>query len=417
MAECIRVLHVIREVTHGGASLGLLNMCRDGPEGVVHEILSLIPPKPEPVAAFMAAGVPVIFGSVDAAIARSDLIQLEWWNSPEMVRFLLSELPPCRLLLHSRAHFDAPCMCPSETLLRRVDAVTVSTPSAASNPVFRKLAETCGLPPAPCIHSGAVLQPAAPGGRQETGRIGYLGTIEGIKMHRRTLPMIARMLRQLPEASFVFAGEGQLDEYAAEAQALGIADRVCFQGFVGDPQAFLAGIDLLFYPLNPYTYATSEKAVQEAMMAGVPVAAFPHGGLRDLLTAECAMLAADEDMLVEGTVALMRSPDRRRHIAAAAQARMAAWPVSRDWRASAGRVWHALQEMPKRPRPLLATEDKAALFALSHAPDACPVPTGRAAEDHAAVASFVMENYSSHARGRAVSPVGGTYHGNEIETG
>lgn len=391
----MRVLHVIREVTRGGASLGLLNMCRDGPPGVSHEVLSLIPPALEPATAFEDACVPVVRGAgARAAIARADLVQVEWWNTPEMVRFLLSALPPCRVLLHSRAHFDAPCMCPSETLLRRVDAVTVSTPSSAENAEFRRLAAACDLPGTDCIHSGALLPKPAARPAVETGKIGYLGTIEDIKMHRRTLPMIADILRQLPGVAFHFAGEGMLESYVAEVRRLGIEDRVRFLGYVTEPQEFLAGIDLLFYPLNPYTYATSEKAVQEAMLAGLPVAGFPHGGLRDLLTPDCALLAQDEVALLAGTVSLMRDPDRRRALGAAARRRMADWPVSRDWRESAARVWRALRGRPKRPRLALPAASDAAVLALSHATNACTAPTGlEAMRDRDAVARFVMESY------------------------
>ena len=391
----MKLLHVIREVTRGGASLGLLNMCRHGPPGVSHEVLSLVPPEPAPLAAFQDAGVPVVgVRETVAAVERADVVQVEWWNTLETVRFLASALPPCRILLHSRAHFDAPMMCPSEALLRRVDAVTVSTPSSANNAEFRRLADRCGLPAAACIYSSAVVPEHRPRVPQPTGAIGYLGTIEDIKMHCRALPMIAEVLRRLPGVDFEFAGEGSLDDYRAQARALGVGERVKFVGFVAEPQRFLHGLDVLFYPLNPYTYATSEKAVQEAMLAGVVVAAYPHGGLRDLLTPACAIVEQSEASLVCATAAAMGDMGRLRSLGAAAQHRLSDWPVSRDWRQRAHGVWRQLAAQPKRLRSSLGALSNEQALRFSYAPAACPRPAELAAQrDWAAVAGFVLEHY------------------------
>lgn len=390
----MRILHVIRQVTNGGASLGLLNMCRHGPSGAHHAVLSLTPSSAAGLARFASAGIDVIHHLTEIAFDQVDLVQVEWWNTPEMVRFLLSGLAPCRILLHSRAHFDAPYMCPSRDLLSRVDAVTVSTPSSAGNRVFAGLAADCGLPETRTIYSAAVSDRAAAPPRPLAGRLGYLGTIEHIKMHRRALPMIASILDALPGVTFEFAGEGPLDQFRAEADALGVSRRVHFLGFVDDPWRFLESLDMLFYPLNPWTYATSEKSVQEAMMAGTPVAAFPYGGLRDLLTSRCALLCSGEDALAAGTIALMQEDGRRRRLARAAQRRLSDWPPARDWRLHAKAAWLALLERPKHARQAVHVESDREIFKISHAPDAWSSDGAGTRADFEAVANFVLENYT-----------------------
>ncbi|WP_431780401.1 glycosyltransferase family 4 protein [Streptomyces chumphonensis] len=401
----MRVLHVIKEVTDGGASMGLLRMCADGPGDARPTVASLLPPRPEHRAVFERAGVTVLAGgeAARAAVAETDLVQVEWWNNPHVNDFLVNaDLPPTRVLLHSRGHFDAPWMCPSDRLLARVDGCTVTTPSAAANPRFESNRRSAGLPPARCVFSSAgPVATAGPGpapARREEGRItvGYLGTVEPIKMHAAMMEIVAGVVEAAPEVDFVFAGDGALPEYRAEVRRLGIGDRVRFLGFQDDPAAFLAGLDVFCYPLNPYTYATSEKALQEAMLAGLPCVALPVGGIRDLLTAESALLVETPAQCVDACLSLVRSPALRERLGRAARERIEHLTERRAWR---GRLTDARAEVLARPawaRSGLGV-DRVALF--DHCTDRRGWETERMDEaqraDFARVAAFVEDDYAA----------------------
>ncbi|WP_340561688.1 glycosyltransferase family 4 protein [Streptomyces sp. GSL17-111] len=400
----MRVLHVIKEVTDGGASVGLLRMCVDGPGEARPTVASLIPPRPEHRAVFERAGVPVLAGgeAARAAVAETDLVQVEWWNNPYVNDFLVNaDLPATRVLLHSRGHFDAPWMCPSDRLLARVDGCTVTTPSAAANPRFESNRRSTGLPAARCVFSSAGPVAAAPGpgrARREEGRItvGYLGTVEPIKMHAAMMEIAAGVIEAAPEVDFVFAGDGALAEYRAEARRLGIGDRVRFLGFQDDPAAFLAGLDVFCYPLNPYTYATSEKALQEAMLAGLPCVALPVGGIRDLLTTDSALLVETPAQCVDACLSLVRSPALRTRLGRAARERIERLTERRAWRSRLSAARAEVLARPARARSALGV-DRAALF--DHCTDRRGWETDRMDEarraDFARVAAFVEDDYAA----------------------
>ncbi|WP_445376417.1 glycosyltransferase family 4 protein [Niveispirillum fermenti] len=213
-------------------------------------------------------------------------------------------------------------------------------------------------------------------------------------MHRAALPMAAAILRQVPTARFRFAGDGTLDAYRREAEALGIADRVDFTGFIEQADAFLQAADIFFYPLNPFTYATSEKALQEAMAAGLPCIVFPHGGIRDLVTPDCAAVVDDCAAFVAAAVALARDPGRRAAMGRAAGRRLATAEHILHWRDHLARTWVRLVDRPRRPRAALAIP-RGQLFARCTDTAAHDLGSldAEAQADFRQVAAFVTDAY------------------------
>lgn len=412
----MKVLHVIKELTNGGASMGLLRMCLGSPPDVNPTIASLVPPRPEHRTTFEREGIEVVAGveAARTATADADILQVEWWNNPYVNDFLVNtDLSATRILLHSRGHFDAPHMCPSERLLSRVDGCTVTVPSAAQNPHFDRNRLLAGLPPARCVFSEAGLtRSTPPGGAPHAGKgdgsritIGYLGTVEPIKMHAAMLEIAARVIQVAPEVDFEFAGEGSLDAYRAEADRLGLGQRVRFLGFQSDPAAFLNRLDIFCYPLNPYTYATSEKALQEAMLTALPCVAFPVGGVRDLLTPDSALLVRTPQQCVDACLKLVRSRDLRRVYGERARLRIDSLTERREWRAELTRARNEVMSRPPRPRLGLRVRPED-LFDFCTDRRACPTeslsPEQRA--DLARVAAFVDEDYAQWLDSRAGSP-------------
>ncbi|MFD5556214.1 glycosyltransferase [Streptomyces sp. NPDC127068] len=408
------MLHVIKGLTNGGASMGLLRMCVGGPVDATPTVASLVPPRPEHRATFERAGIEVIAGveATRIAVAAADIVQVEWWNNPYVNDFLVNtDLSASRILLHSRGHFDAPGMCPSVSLLSRVDGCTVTTPSAAANPQFERNRRLVGLPPARCVFSEAGLGTDVPlSGSPRVGNsnritVGYLGTVEPIKMHAAMLEIAARVIRAAPEVDFEFAGDGPLDAYRAEADRLGLGQRVRFLGFQSDPAAFLNRLDIFCYPLNPYTYATSEKALQEAMLTGLPCVAFPVGGVRDLLTPDSALLVRTPQQCVDACLHLVGSQEARRHYGERAKRRIDSLTERREWRAELTRARTEIVSQALRPRPGIGVPPQD-LFDFCTDPRACPteaLDTEQQA-DFNRVAAFVDDDYAEWLDARTERP-------------
>ena len=133
-----------------------------------------------------------------------------------------------------------------------------------------------------CITSG--IDPerfAAVGARADDGVtvVGCLAGLEKRKGHRYLLEAAALLKTEGLRVRYQIAGDGPLRaQLETEAQRLGVAEDVCFLGFVADAARFLAGVDLL---AMPSLYEGLGVAALEGMAAGKPVVATRVGGLSE----------------------------------------------------------------------------------------------------------------------------------------
>lgn len=102
-------------------------------------------------------------------------------------------------------------------------------------------------------------------------RVGFLGRLVRNKGPEVAVRAVAEAVHSGVDASLSFVGEGperaQLQRRAAQA---GIGDRVRFEGYRPDPEAWFRGIDVL---VRPSITEGMPLGILEAMAAGVPVVA------------------------------------------------------------------------------------------------------------------------------------------------
>lgn len=144
------------------------------------------------------------------------------------------------------------------------------------------------------------------------------GTLGGLRPEKNLgrLLRIAAMLPKDLRWRLVIAGAGEQGaELEAEAQALGLAERVAFTGFVDRPGALLGELDV--YVLTSDT-EQMPISVLEAMAVGLPVLATDVGDLRRMLPAEsrstCVLARAEEKAFADRLAALLAAPDERRRL-------------------------------------------------------------------------------------------------------
>lgn len=106
--------------------------------------------------------------------------------------------------------------------------------------------------------------------------IATAGRLVGVKDHKTLLRGLAELLETRPARLVIFGDGPLLGELREETEAIGIASRVLFAGYVNDPAACYAAADLFVLS------STSEgfgNVLIEAMAAGVPVVSTdaPHG--------------------------------------------------------------------------------------------------------------------------------------------
>ncbi len=262
------------------------------------------------------------YEALAAAVAAADAVVVHWWNHPLLYAWLINGLwPECRLLMwaHVAGH-HAPQVF-TENALRFPDLFALTTPHALAAPALAALSETERAERVRVLFQcGGLDYVPRPGPRPANDRlrIGYVGTVDGQKMHPRFLDLcLAADLP--PEAVFVVAGGPGHEELRRAAADRGAAARFEILGPVADVPALLATLDIFGYPLNRVHYGALELALLEAQAAGVPPVVLGGGAegflVRDGVT---GLVAADEADYARQLGRLARGPELRNRLAAAA---------------------------------------------------------------------------------------------------
>jgi glycosyltransferase involved in cell wall biosynthesis len=148
--------------------------------------------------------------------------------------------------------------------------------------------------------------------------VGMAGRLRPWKGQDRFLQAAARLRRSIPDAWFVLVGgtplgpqDGYPEELRRQAEELGIAEKVIFTGQVEDVSPALAAMDVFVHPGDPEPFGLVNL---EAMAMGLPVVAFAHGALPEIvLDRQTGILVPPGDLqaLAEAIELLSRDRDLR----------------------------------------------------------------------------------------------------------
>lgn len=286
-----QVLHIIHSLTAGGAARTMIATAKYSAElgPFQHKLAILDLTHTDPAAARFA-----IDEGMELAIARNldeirhemelaDIVQVNWWQHPEMDLFLRSALPECRLLgwLHV-AGDKAPQVITSE-LVEQLDLALGGSEYSWHAPGIQAIPEPLRSQKTGFVVGGADfarLDGLAP--RAHAGfNVGYIGTVNFVKMHPDYLALHGGI--EIPGLRVVVCGGDLQNQLTEEAAQHGWGETFDFRGYVGDIRPVLEELDVYGYPLCLDTYAASELNLQEAMFAGIPPVVFPHGGIQLLV--------------------------------------------------------------------------------------------------------------------------------------
>jgi len=322
----LRLLHIIPRFIGGGPERSLLAFAaeerRAGLENR-HTVAVLDPPVSLPMLlAARKLGIVLVSRPDRDALSRlvehADIVVIHFWNHPKLDNLLRRlALPPARVVLWSRVLGLHPPQVLTDEVARFGDLLLVTA---------RRTLETDGAGAAmaggvPVRHIPGIADMTRLAGFQprphEGTVVGYIGVVADTKMHPRFAEMSAAVRR---DVDFVVCGGGG-DEAVVTARfaALGAEQRLSMRGPVEDIRRELEGFDIFGYPLAADTYATSEKALQEAMWAGIPPVVFPHGGVRDLVAdGDTGLVVASEGAYTAAIERLVDDTPLRRRLGARA---------------------------------------------------------------------------------------------------
>ncbi len=311
------VLHVIPQLTMGGAGRSLMELIRHPRDGPTcrHDVLSLEPAQADAIAEARAFCGEVLDAADDSQwaepVGSHDLVLVHYWNTPALQRFLRAPLPPTRLVLWLKVMGSTAPHVVTPALIRRSDMVIATSPSSLRNPAFEQCEVPCRVIP------GIADFKRVEGLRAEAHdsfNVGYIGMVDFVKLHAEFAAMSSAI--RIPELRVIVCGSGsaypQLED---QAQRLGTASHFEWHGHVEDIGSVLSKLDVFGYPLCSDTYATSEKSLQEAMYAGIPPVVFPHGGIPDLVEdGRNGLIVTSAKAYAEAIEYLFRHPDERRRL-------------------------------------------------------------------------------------------------------
>jgi glycosyltransferase involved in cell wall biosynthesis len=157
---------------------------------------------------------------------------------------------------------------------------------------------------------------------QDALLVGCVADLFAVKRHTDLVDAFALVRESCPQAQLLLVGEGPLrDAIESRVRARRIEDGVHMLGSRRDVDRLLPALDA--FVLASDTEGLS-NAILEAQACGLPVVATHVGGNPDLVDHACGTLvpARDSDAMAEAIITLLRDPDLRKRMGAAARSRV-----------------------------------------------------------------------------------------------
>lgn len=268
----MKVVHITAHLG-GGVGRALSSLVKYSPNEVDRVILCLEPPeKDQFINEILGFGVKVITSPslqvVRDQVRRADIVQLEWWNHPKLLEYLvrLGDIK-ARLIVWSHVSGLYSPLIP-EYILRKSSRFVFT--SICSLEIFRKKKIGFSLENTSVISSAGdmSLKERSFEGPKDNISVGYIGSLNFSKLHPEFTDYVGSLDKKYWPIE-VFGdpvNRGVLENRALDLNKIGLFN---FNGYTQDVESSLARMDVLSYLLNPVHYGTTENALLEAMAFGV----------------------------------------------------------------------------------------------------------------------------------------------------
>jgi hypothetical protein len=298
----VEVLHVIQQFGRGGASQALSSLI-DAATSSRHQVVSLIPAVPSARDHLLEKGIPLFENppqlELEFLVESSDIVQIHFWNTPELYEFMSRPIT-ARIILWSHVAGNT--------------APHIVIPELAS---YSDLIVSTGVPFHHLCDRGLVIKPRTPHNITQSPRpteknepftVGIFGTLDSSRSEASAFDVF--VAAQLPGAKLLVVGTGELlPMWRAQAESLNMLDRVEFTGFVTDVGSQLSRMDVLLHMPRKDSFATSDLALQEALLAGVVPVVISGTPVTNLVrNGFDALIAIDADECVLHLRALFQQP-------------------------------------------------------------------------------------------------------------
>jgi len=311
-----KIIHIIQSLSRGGASRALIAMAKQSTRrGCWHQIVSLNKADPHMIALANQGGIETLIQPSKAKlyqeIADTDIVQIHFWNSPELYEFLRLSLPPLRLVFWFHIAGDTPPHVITEDVLKLANVAVASSPYTQDLPLFQSSLTNTAM-----IYAVADLERLSDVERKPhaTFNVGYIGTANPVKMYPNYIAMSGEI--NISNLQLVVCGGDQdCQRLAREAKQLGVSEKFDFRGYVEDIRSVIEELDVFGYPLCPENYSTVELVLQEVMLAGVPPVIFAYGGAqRTVIHNQTGLVVETEQEYQQAIEYLYTHPQERKRL-------------------------------------------------------------------------------------------------------
>uniref|UniRef100_Q01S28 Glycosyl transferase, group 1 n=1 Tax=Solibacter usitatus (strain Ellin6076) TaxID=234267 RepID=Q01S28_SOLUE len=300
------------------------------------------------VARFMA-GTPRLAAQMRRMATRVDA-GLVYLNGPRLLPAAAMASMGRPALFHSHSYLGPGVM-------RRLAAAAIGRMKACVIAQCEFVAAPWG-PHVSVVYNGvagpARISVRAPGG---VPRVGCIGRIAPEKGQREFVAAAARIHRALPDCRFTIYGaplfgNSVAEHYAARVRNEAAGLPVDFAGWVEDVYAAMEQLDLLLVPSAGHEATT--RVILEAFAAGVPVVAFPSGGIPEVVDhGVTGMLAKGVEEMAECAIELLTGERRAAMVAAARESWERRFTLERYRREMMAAMERAIRAVTVRERLLI----------------------------------------------------------------
>jgi glycosyltransferase involved in cell wall biosynthesis len=343
-----RVLHVTSQLSRGGAGRALMSLASHEPR---HEVVSLV--APDPATRDLASRLKVTLWTapeakeVDKLIKAAEVVQVHFWNTPELYAFLDRPWPGARWLVW--AHVNG----------RTAPHVLIPEVRDFADLVVLTEMPDSALPLVPdgtrSIPAGVDLARLGHGQHtpSEDVTIGLFGSLDATTVHPEVAQVLIDTADVWDHLLIVGSGDGVGPVLRRMVDA-GLNRSVTTTGFVEDVGRHLREMDILVHLARPDASSTSDLSVQEAMSLGVvPLVLARTGPAKIVRHGIDGMVAATPAEAASDLRTLATDPDLRRNLAMAASSRTEQFDSVHTRQAFAA-AYCELRRSPRRARRLSA---------------------------------------------------------------